>query len=333
MSQTNKSYRKLFDMLLSNDDLVTKQLIKNIKEEYDKHHQPNFKAIENNILEIKDTKCPNCGSYTFISNGHTKNGTQRYKCLCGKVFSAASNSLFFGTKVNINAWYSFIEGIVSETSTKAACIKAKISYTTGHYWMKKIFKVLEMFQDNIVMSGDIYLDETYVGVEESKEKKIYGKKMRGLSKNKICIVLMNNGEHVLAIKCGFGRPKEKHYYNLCFEHIKEGSTLIHDEEHVHNILIKKLNLKSKAYNAAGGKALKKLAMKELQPINDECRKLKYFLSKHKGIDKDNIQDYLNLYAFITNCKMKDENLYFASNLLLKLLFLADEKIKFRDVIK
>ena len=72
MSQTNKSYRKLFDMLLSNDDLVTKQLIKNIKEEYDKHHQPNFKAIENNILEIKDTKCPNCGSYTFISNGHTK---------------------------------------------------------------------------------------------------------------------------------------------------------------------------------------------------------------------------------------------------------------------
>ena len=333
MSQTNKSYRKLFDMLLSNDDLVTKQLIKNIKEEYDKHHQPNFKAIEDNISEIKDIKCPICGSYDYVSNGHTKNRTQRYKCSCGKVFSVTSNSLFLGTKVNINAWYSFIEGVVSETSTKVACIKAKISYTTGHYWIKKIFKVLEMFQDNIVMDGNIYLDETYVGVEESKEKKIRGKKMRGLSKNKICIALMNNGEHALAIKCGYGKPTEMKIYDTCWRHIKEGSTLIHDEEKAHNYLIKQLNLKSKAYNAAGGKILKELAMKELQPINDECRKLKYFLSKHKGINKDNIQDYLNLYAFITNCKMKDENLYFTSNLLLKLLFLSDEKIKFRDVIK
>ena len=158
-------------MLLSDDDLVTKQLIKNIKEEYDKHHQPNFKAVERNILEIRKINCPYCGSFNFVSNGHTKNGTQRYKCSCGKVFSAASYSLFFGTKVNINAWYSFIEGIVSETSTKAACIKAKISLTTGHYWMKKIFKVLENFQNNIVMNGNIYLDETYIGVEESKEKK------------------------------------------------------------------------------------------------------------------------------------------------------------------
>ena len=72
MSQTNKSYRKLFDMLLSDDDLVTKQLIKNIKEEYDKHHQPNFKAIERNILEIREINCPYCGSFSFVSNGHTK---------------------------------------------------------------------------------------------------------------------------------------------------------------------------------------------------------------------------------------------------------------------
>ena len=319
-------------MLLSDDDLITKQLITRIKEEYDSHHLTNFKDIEKNISELKDVKCPKCGSDNCVSNGHTQNGTQRYKCECGKVFSIASKSLFHGTKVNIKAWYSFIEGIVSETSIKAACIKAKISFTTGYYWMKKIFKVLESFQENIVLSNNIYLDETYVGIEESKEKRVRGKKMRGLSRNKICIVLMNDGEHVLAVKCGFGRPKEKQYYNTCWRHIKEGSTLIHDEEHVHNVLIKELNLKSRAYNAAGGKTLKELAMKELQPINDECRKLKYFLSKHKGIDKDNIQDYLNLYSFITNCKMKDENLYFASNLLLKLLFLSDETLKFRDVI-
>ena len=332
MSQTNMPYKKLFAMLLSDDDLVVNQLINKIKDEYDQHHQPDFKTIETNLLELKGIKCPLCGAHDFVSNGHTKNGTQRYKCSCGKVFSAASNSLFFGTKVNLNAWHSFIEGVVSETSIKAACIKAKISPTTGHYWMKKIFKALENFQDNIVLSGNVYLDETYIGVERSKEKTFYGKKGGVYSANHICVALMKNDKHVIAIRCGFGKPTRTKLFNACWDHIKEGSTLIHDEENSHNILVETLHLKSLTYNAAGGKTLKEIALKELQPINEECRTIKYFLSKHKGIDKDNLQDYLNLYSFIRNCKMRDENLYFASNLLLKLLFLADEKIKFRDVI-
>ena len=332
MSQTNKSYRKLFAMLNSDDDLITNQLISKIKEEYEIHHRTNFKDIEYNLLQIKGIKCPKCGSKNYVSNGHMKNGTQRYKCECGKVFGASSKSLFYGTKVNIKAWYSFIEGIVAETSTKAACIKAKISTTTGYYWMQKIFKVLKSFQESIFLNGNIYLDETYVGIEQSKEKKGRGGyKLVGLSRNKICIVLMNDGTHVVAIKCGFGKPNASRLFNTCHSHIKPKSILIHDEELSHSKLIRELELTSHAYKASGRKT-KQASMKELQPINDECRKLKYFLSKHKGINKDNIQDYLNLYSFITNCKMKDENLYFASNLLLKLLFLSDETIKFRDVI-
>ena len=65
-------------MLLSDDDLITKQLITKIKEEYDSHHLTNFKDIEKNISELKDVRCPKCGSDNCVSNGHTQNGTQRY---------------------------------------------------------------------------------------------------------------------------------------------------------------------------------------------------------------------------------------------------------------
>ena len=328
MSQTIKSYRDLFVELTNSDDEITKQIIEELKLEYDLNHEHDFKLIENNLTQGRELKCPKCGSRNYVHNGFTKNGTRRYKCKCGKVFSASTNSLFLASKVNLKAWFSFIEGIISETSIQAACLKAKISLPTGYYWIKKIFSVLNNFQDLIILDGKIYLDETYIPVETSKEKTKHNRKMRGLSRNKICVVLIINDEKLVAIKCGFGKPSANKVYDTSWRHIKEGSTLIHDEEKAHSYLIEQLDLNSIAYNAAGSKVLKKIAEQQLKPINDECRELKYFLSKHKGLNKDNLQDYLNLYSFIKNCKKKNSNLYFATNLLIKLLFLSDKKLKF-----
>ena len=43
--------------------------------------------------------------------------------------------------------------------------------TTGKYWLSKVFAVLTDCQKNIVLSGRIYLDETYFSVMPKNQTK------------------------------------------------------------------------------------------------------------------------------------------------------------------
>lgn len=43
--------------------------------------------------------------------------------------------------------------------------------TTGKYWISKVFAVLTDCQKNIVLSGRIYLDETYFSVMPKNQTK------------------------------------------------------------------------------------------------------------------------------------------------------------------
>lgn len=56
----------------------------------------------------------------------------------------------------------------------------KIAGSTGNYWLKKIFKVLKNIQYDIVLDGNIYLDEIFFQVINSKTIKKDGKKLRGI---------------------------------------------------------------------------------------------------------------------------------------------------------
>ena len=60
---------------------------------------------------------------------------------------------------------------------------------TGDYWLKKVFLVLERIQDTVVLSGDIYIDETYFPKKHSDLKTKDGKKLRGLSSNQMGLEL------------------------------------------------------------------------------------------------------------------------------------------------
>jgi len=91
----------------------------------------------------------------------------------------------------------------------------------------------------------------------------------------------------------------KKTYDTFIDHIEKSSTLIHDKERCHNILIEPLSLTSLAYNS---KECKNLEDEDnpLQPINDQCNLLKQFLNSHRGFSREYLQDYLNLYAFMNN---------------------------------
>ncbi|MDR0764127.1 MAG: hypothetical protein LBE65_00850 [Synergistaceae bacterium] len=77
------------------------------------------------------------------------------------------------------------------------------------------------------------------------------------------------------------------------------SKTVRDGEPAHAKLIQKLSLESMAYTS---KELKGLPDKDnpMNPVNRAHAILKKFLNTHGSFDRDDIQGYLNLFAFVTN---------------------------------
>ena len=187
--------------------------------------------------------CPNCQSENYIKSGLTKSKQQRYKCqVCGKTFIAERkpNSIVLSTQIR----NSFIENLlkkknVSITDIKENC-KAKNHYNTIYYWRHKILNELIKTQDEVVLSGQIQADETYISVNYKGNHKHSEWKMprparqrssdlnvRELSKEKVAVLtaIDENGVSI-AIPISRGRPTSNQIYNALKNHIKEGSVLI-----------------------------------------------------------------------------------------------------------
>jgi len=83
-----------------------------------------------------------------------------------------------------------------------------------------------------------------------------------------------------------------------------GSEIIHDDEKSHRKLIAELGLTSTPYRST---ALKGIPDKDnpLYPVNRRCALLKKFLNTHSGFDRNDLQNYLNLFAFMMNPPMDD----------------------------
>jgi len=155
-------------------------------------------------------------------------------------------------------------------------------------------------QNNIVLSGNVWFDETFYTVRSGDiVHKDNGDKLRGLSQNQICIGVATDKRYTVLLVEGTGKTSQKKTADAFRHHISQGSTLFHDEEAAHKKLIAELSLKSKSFSS---KELKNLPDKEnpLNPINRVHAILKKFLNAHSGFDRNNLQNWLNLFAFISN---------------------------------
>ena len=176
----------------------------------------------------------------------------------------------------------------------------KNAFSTSQYWLKKLFLTLEDSQRDILLSGTVWLDETYYPVVHSQiDRKEDGTKYRGLSHNQICIGVATDKRSTICFVEGFGKPSQKKSYEAFSSHIAPGSILIHDEETTHKSLVSALNLTSQAYAANSLRGLKD-SENPLDPVNDIHDRLKRFLNAHSGFNRDNLQDYLNPFTFVRN---------------------------------
>jgi hypothetical protein len=175
------------------------------------------------------------------------------------------------------------------------------SDTTVPYWMGKLLAVLGGIQDGIVLSGDVWLDETYWPVAaKNAVHRSDAKLPRGLSKNQICIGVGVDGFGKSLYFCeGMGKTSRARTQDAFGSNIAPGSKLIHDLESAHGILIQGLGLTDEKYNA---KLLKGIpdSLNPLNPVNRVCFLLKAFLRSHSGFDRSDIQGYLDLFHVMMN---------------------------------
>ena len=110
--------------------------------------------------------------------------------------------------------------------------------------------------------------------------------------------------------------------------MKSSSHLIHDEERPHPVLIERFNLVHEAYDS---NKLKKLPDEEnpLDPINEIHSLAKRFMRAHGGYNRENLQDWMNLIAFLLSAP---RDRYVKIDLFINMALNSTRVVKYRDVM-
>ena len=271
------------------------------KRHYDERHQALSETDEARLINSKKPSCcRHCGSPEIKKGGFSANGVQMYQCkACGKKFTVLTGTIFDGHKVPISEWIEYLYNLFSYMSLRADSWNNKNAITTSRFWLEKVFILVAEYQKDIVLEGNIILDETFYAVRTSDLVIQEGKKLRGLSRNQLCIGVACDQKHVFCVLVGHGKPSQNTTFEAFKNHIKPGSVLIHDKEGAHRKLVEMLGLQSKAYASA---EIKKLADKDnpLERVNRIHFYLKRFFYAHKSFKREDIEGFINLFSFVMN---------------------------------
>ena len=155
-----------------------------------------------------------------------------------------------------------------------------------------------------------------------------GNKLRGISKDKICVAVATDGFQTIILSENTSKPSSKSTLDTMKCHIKPKSKLIHDGEHSHQVLIDELNLEEEFVKSSYQEYLNEKD-NPLTPINKIHSYIKKFMRNHEGFSRDNLQDWMNLISFILN---DPENRYDKLKIFLKLAISSPKRVKYRDVM-
>ena len=314
----------------SEEMTATQEFLKRHYEAYyaERHRRLGESGETEMINSYTPKKCPYCGEAKHKRNGYTKTGIQRYKCSeCGGTFLPTTGTIFDEHRISISEWTEYCLNIFRHVSLTAESWSNKNDYRTSRYWLAKLFMTLEGVQEGIVLSGDVWLDETFYRVRSDEVVlKENGAKLRGLSQNQICIGVATDKRRTVLMVEGDGKPTQKGTVQAFRNHIAKGSTLHHDGEAAHKKLIAELSLKSKTYPSS---QLKNIPDKNnpLNPVNRVHAILKHFLDAHSGFDRSQLQNWLNLFAFISN---PPNDFLEKVDLIINFAFQNPKLLRFRD---
>lgn len=238
--------------------------------------------------------CPYCDFPDTVQNGHTTQGLKRYLCPhCGRKYNQLTSTIFESSKYPFITWLKFLELMVWHSPIRAISEMVGISEQTAIEWRHRVFQTVTDYQNELVLSGKVWIDKTYISDWEQTGN---AKKKRGLSNQKYCIaVAIDADKHIFAFVSGKGKPSAKRIKAALKCHIAEGSTIIHDKERAHKGLIDALKATDFSFRADTQDAdyLQNMAL-----VNHYCGWLKRYLNRFTGMNQEeHLQDYLNWYVY------------------------------------
>lgn len=245
-------------------------------------------------------RCPHCGGADFKKSGFHGNGVRRYRCRsCGRTFTPLTGTVFDSRRIPISEWIEYMIHLFEFHSVASSASDNRNAKTTGKYWLSKVFAVLSGCQSAIILSGRVYIDETYFPIMPKEQRvRSDGKHYRGLSRNKICVMTATDGIGVLLLVCGRGKPSRKRILSALNGRIARGSTLIHDGENSHKAIIEACGTKEESVHTTRETKGLTDAENPMEPINAVHRSLKRFMRQHPAYGREDLQDWLNLFWFI-----------------------------------
>lgn len=194
--------------ILTDDEFDS--LIESINKRIDKkkYGETNFEDLA--IKYGRKPVYPKCGSKEYTNDCYTSAGHNRYRCKeCNCSYTLLSNSIFNSTKLSLHTIDYYIKLMSYNVPLELLCEIVGISSNTAELWRKKIFNTVNDYQDHLVLSGKVWIDETYVEDYKVLATKD-GKHLRGSSKSKICIVVaIDQYQNMVAIISGHGKPSSK----------------------------------------------------------------------------------------------------------------------------
>lgn len=285
----NKKQTEALKAKFSNDLESDDLMISTISEWYNsKHGEPSKKEIKF-INHIKITDCPYCGSKEIIKDGFSKTtGLAIRKCKnCGRKFNPLTGTIFDSRKIPLSEWIEYLMHLFQFHSIRTASFDNRNADKTGFYWISKIFLVLDDFQSGIVFSGRVWIDETYFPRWKSESTSNDGKLLKGLSRNQFCVCSATDGQKCFLRLCGVGKPTSNKAIKGYGDVISPGSTIVHDGDNSHNVLVEILNLNEEVHTT---KETKGLPDKDnpMDPINKVHRYLSGFIDAHSSFSRDEL---------------------------------------------
>lgn len=249
-------------------------------------------------------KCPECGRADCWRDGSTAAGHRRWLCpSCGSRFSALTGTVLEYGKKDLPTWERFVTCMCYNAPIDLIAEVCGIAHTTAFEWRHRVLATVDGYQDRLVLSGTVWIDELYLTDSDVVRSADFVQK-RGLSKNKICIaVAIDAFENAVAVVCGHGKPSSKRIKDALLSHIAPGSVIIHDKERSHAALVKAAKCADASYKA-DAKDLAYLEAMEL--VNNLCSWLRRYLCRFPGMKKANLQSYLNWFVYLFRVKRDEE---------------------------
>ena len=246
--------------------------------------------------------CPHCGSPRTESKGRTKSGAWRRLCkTCGKTFTPATGGLLSYHRLPVKTLVRFLVNVLTDASVNEASKVAKISMRTAVYWLNKAFLALRGYQDSLVLSGVVYLDDKFVDVEASrKEKDRTGNLYKG-SKNQWNVAIGKAGRTRILLLQGKAKSSDRRLRKTWAGRIAEGCRLVTDGDLAYHLVA--ADCHAKEWRRVVFKYRHGEQCEELEPINTLSSNVEAWFRLHCGIVKtaSRIQDYLNLLSFKLSC--------------------------------